>query len=282
MIDTMAFPSGIPRLPEYEAATQSDVFRGMQRSSESFSLRNRAALRSYRKRWVSNPLNHWSRQWEYPFTYSKLRQYVSQSKEPTPMRVLDAGSGITFFPFYLASSLDVDVWCCDLDSTLADTYDRVRAEGDARVRFWNSAISDLPAPDAYFAVIYCISVLEHTSNWSAILSEFDRVLHSEGHLIVTFDISLDREADIPPEKAMLLLDEINTLFTPTELWGDVGEAINGRDILSTGNISQINPSLLPWRPSWKRRLLRSLRIDNTQPTMKDLTVFCAAFNKARR
>ncbi len=108
-------------------------------------------------------------------------------------RVLNAGSGLTFFPFLVAEHFPgIQVLCCDDDSSLAEPYRHVHHCVAAGVSFKIAGLETLPYPDGSQDAIYCVSVLEHTTSYRAILNEFARILRPGGTLIVTFNDSIDR------------------------------------------------------------------------------------------
>src|SRR5262245_65515705 len=127
-------------------------------------------------------LCHFSRQWEFPYAWAKVARL--------PGRILDAGSGMTFFPFLLAAA-GFDVDCCDGDDSLGlETRfaHAVEATGCA-VRFASCDLTEMPYEDAAFDAATCISVLEHTgSAWADIIAALARVLRPGGPLILTFDV----------------------------------------------------------------------------------------------
>src|SRR5215469_11673069 len=99
-------------------------------------------------------LAHFSRQWEYPYVWANAGALTG--------RLLDAGSGITFFPFLLAAA-GFDVHCCDGDSSLrlAGKYRRAAERTGLSVQFTEASLTDLPYAAGGFDVAICVSVLEH-------------------------------------------------------------------------------------------------------------------------
>lgn len=143
--------------------------------------------------WPLNALEQWSRQWEYPYAFHHVSQRLGREQ-----RVLDAASGITFFPFYLAlNGYRVDA--CDFDPALLTSYLKVNQLLPAicRVRFSLADLGRLPYRDGAFACIACISVFEHLDVRvrQACLREFHRVLAPSGLLILTLDVDLEDASD---------------------------------------------------------------------------------------
>lgn len=200
----MNLDSGIPTAEGYTACVASPLFKSLERYSDAFLKRNRAHLLWYSIRWSEDPLNHSTRRWEYPYARERLARKDNR-------RVLDAGSGITFFPYYLMeSSPGLAVTCCDRDGYIGEVYTRINRNQAHKVEFERCDLSTLPFPDQSFDSVYCISVLEHTGEREAIVQEFRRVLKPGGQLIVTFDISLDGSKDIPVSDAQALLQLLSS------------------------------------------------------------------------
>lgn len=107
----LAISPGVVTVRAYESIIASDVFRRMESFSDTWLARYHTILDPYAHAWVADPLHQWSRRWEYPFVASCLARSF-------PRRVLDAGSGVTFYPYFLQESLGVAVNCCDHDGTL--------------------------------------------------------------------------------------------------------------------------------------------------------------------
>lgn len=204
----MTLISGIPTAEAYASCVASPLFEDMERYSDAFLKWNRAHLLWYSIRWSEDPLNHPTRRWEYPYVYDRLAGTKAQ-------HLLDAGSGVTFFPYFLMeSNPDLTVTCCDRDAYIGKLYNKINRNQARKVAFQQCNLSVLPFPDRTFDGIYCISVLEHTGNWEAIVQEFRRVLKPGGRLIVTFDVSLDGKQDIPVSAAEKLLSFLSSNLQP--------------------------------------------------------------------
>ena len=246
----MALSQGIPLIDDYQKLLKDNLFLDMERFSDNFLRKFTLPLKKYR--WVSDPLHQWSRQWEYPFTYSYIQEYIVNTLGKGKLTILDAGSGVTFFPYYIASTFydPVKVICCDSDESLGAIFQQINLETDAPVEFQLSDICQLPYENNFFDVIYCISVLEHTSNFERVVKEFKRVLKPSGLLIITFDISIDGGADIPLDKAgelIKLLESQLSSYPGLDSWKSLSilRENNPTEILTTGYIREVNKDLLP-------------------------------------
>jgi SAM-dependent methyltransferase len=218
----------IPAMHEYFHSLESPIFRHMEEFSNNWLVRNAERLKSYP--WSKDPFHQWSRQWEYPWVFKNIVQSPGQ-------KILDAGSGITFFPDYLRS-WGHDVTCLDSDPKFSDF---------ATV----GSIQSMPFPDHSFDIVVCISVLEHTENYGVALEEFRRVLKPGGKLLLTFDYCLDGEADIPAYRVAQLRQELNRVFD-FPLYGQ--EITLPESPLTTKAIAKWDRNLLPWKISLVKKL----------------------------
>lgn len=272
-------PDGIPLVRDYRALIESDGFKAMERFSDGFLHTNKKHLREYMQRWVEDPLHQWSRQWEYPFVFSRAREVVQQ--EPAA-RILDAGSGVTFFPYYLRNQFEnASVHCCDYDETLAKTFRQINESTGNTVEFSNSDLRELPYGNEWFHMVYCISVLEHTDEYAAIIDEFSRVLRPGGRLAVTFDVSLDGTYDISVDKGTSLLSSLGKPFeTQGDLLLDLRSYVSLPGIFTTSSARAINPGLLPWKHSAFMYRIKSFIVHRRfGPWPPPLAVFCLGLTK---
>src|SRR5713226_9761540 len=171
---------GIPRVTDYERLIRSSAFAAMKRFSDQFLGIYRHHLRPFRRSWVADPLSQWSRTWEYPFAFAHLERFARGQE---PLEILDAGSGVTFFPFFVAKELAAHVRCVDHDRRLARPFRAIVAQMGARVTYQLGDIRELNIPDAALDAVVCVSVLEHTDRYREIAAEFLRVLRPGGLLV---------------------------------------------------------------------------------------------------
>lgn len=145
--------------------------------------------------WPLDVLQQWSRRWEYPYAFYHLSRHAQRGQ-----RVLDAGCGITCFPFYLALH-GYQVHACDSDSELTSAYGDVNRELPAAclVEFRTADLANLPYEPGSFAGLCCISVFEHLdpSTREACLRQFHQVLASDGILVLTLDVDLEEDGREP-------------------------------------------------------------------------------------
>lgn len=204
--------------------------------------------------WPRDPLHQWSRRWEYP--------YVASSIPKTPALVLDAGSGFTFFPFYVAG-LGHQVYAVDHDPQLKKYYDALsssygvstkgnKTSAKGKLDFSIQDLSSLSFQANNFDLIYCVSVLEHLSGKEAVLNEFARILKPGGTLILTCDISLDGSVDVSLTGFYDMLKVIDSLFE----YSSVPSFQMDGDTLTTNYCQKESPEQLPWlKPRFRLRWL---------------------------
>lgn len=238
--------SGIPSKSKYKSLVGSDGFKEMERFSDHFLAENWKFQKQYSGRWVKDPLHQWSRQWEYPFVFSRIDSAIKAREK---VRILDAGSGITFFPYYIKSMYpSTDVYCIDTDNTLKNIFERVNANSKVAVGFSASDLRRLPFENGWFDIIYCVSVLEHTEDYPEVIDEFHRVLRPYGRLVITFDLSLDGTRDIAIDGVADLLRTLAGKFIDIEnVFLEPAIDISNPDIFTTHSVKDTAPNLLPWR-----------------------------------
>ena len=233
---------GLALLQDLEKPERIALFRDMEKFSHFF-LRDR-------KRWwpevpwPPDPLHQWSRQLEYPYAFWQIQQTREKGT-----KVLDAGSGVTFFPFYLAMN-GYDVSCVDNDERLNSAFAQLNKDLPRRlnVNFRIASLTDLPNEDNTFSHVCCISVIEHIprADLEKVLREFYRVLIPGGICILTVDVSLQVDTD-----AILQIDTLDNFITILHKCGfellypvEVEHETSG--LLSTIYFRKHNPALLPW------------------------------------
>ena len=274
--------SGIPRIKDYENLIKSDLFAEMEVFSNAFLTRNNRHLADYSKKWISDSLHNWSRQWEYPFAYSKIAAHSSAHTDKT-LDILDAGSGITFFPYFLKLSFPhSSVYCCDYDASLESAYKLINGSENQLIQFSVAALENTKFQDAFFDCIYCVSVLEHTTNYQKIIDEFYRILKPNGLLLITFDISLDGYRDISPASARQLLANLNNKFSVNGQTDDIVTSIKSPEhILTTGYAEKLNRALIPWKksPSFMKQVKSLIRRGKFMAFPPPLTVCCQSLAK---
>lgn len=271
--------AGVLRRPAYDRAVASPLFRRMEAFSAAFLATHRRALARYGRRWGADPLHHVTRQWEYPFVGSQLLA-MRAAGEPT-RTLLDAGSGTTFFPYFLADAWpDARIECLDQDPMVRDTHARLGAPAGDRVRCEAGDLHALPYDAGRFDAVYCISVLEHTRDYRAILDEFHRVLRPGGRFVGTFDVSLDGRSDITREGAADLLAALGERFTPLD--APAPEAVAGLDdpdAVTTARLRATHARFMPWKRTWRTFVASLARGRYPHRQFYDIGVIAGVYRK---
>jgi len=272
--------SGIPKIPDYKALINSPEFRLLEDFSNNFIIINKKWFqRYYSKKWVKDPFHQWSRQWEYSYVFSRIQETANFNEK---MRILDAGSGVTFFPYFIKSRYSsADMYCVDYDKNLEHVYTQINAHNTEKVFFSSSDLKALSFDDNWFDIVYCISVLEHTNNYDEIIDVFHRILQPGGKLVITFDISVDGTRDISAERAIILIDSLVKQFKPADSISlDFKSEVVEAGIFTTYTAKEIDPRLLPWKlpPIFYRiRSLIAGKSFGSWPPL--LTVYCITLTK---
>jgi len=261
----------IPTINEYNHLLTTKLFSDIESFSNNFIALNKKELSRYK--WSKDPLHCWSRQWEYPYAYEEIFKFYQNNHKQ--LKILDAGSGITFFPFFISSSLpNVSMSACDYDSSNRNIFSAIQKNATFSkydIEFDIESLQNLTYEADTFDIIYCISVLEHTRDYESTIKEFKRVLKSDAILILTFDISIDGKGDISPSKAQGLLELLYKYFPGTErIKVCVEELITSPNIITTKFIKKTDKNLLPWL---------SFPGTDFMPQFKNLTFFCQVFHE---
>jgi SAM-dependent methyltransferase len=246
----MQLRSGIPTLSDLNALKQTDLYRNHVQFNDAFLQKHAPAMKGYGRHWGLNPFQLWSRRWEYPFVAQRLIDFAAARPDLTPIKILDAGSGVTYFPYYVIAQVPrAEFVCCDYDTTYEPMFEQInRDRGNPAVKFIQASLQKLPLPDASLDAICCISVLEHTDNYGEIVAEFARVLRPGGLFVLTFDLSLDGKFTLPKPLAQQLLRMVMEHFDFQPGFDALGELdrMTADGILSTEHIRKTEPQLLPW------------------------------------
>ncbi len=271
---------GFPSRRSYLAQLESDLFRKMEAYSWNFLDRNEDLLEDYATNWSPDPLHHWSRQWEYPYVYRVIDKLIMRDQRP--LRILDAGSGLTFLPHFLMQSLkNVELHCVDRNETYAYLNEIICARQGSEICYKTQELQKLEYPDECFDMIYCISVLEHTDSYDEITEQLHRVLKPCGLLVLSIDISLDLKGDLPLEEAEELISFLSEKFCPV---GNVDlrnifRSLNPRKVLTTSFAYSLQRKTWPIKRQIMYLIRKLLRPYTIEIPFGNLTIFCALLLK---
>jgi SAM-dependent methyltransferase len=245
----MQLRSGVPLISDLDQLKRDPYYSEITGYSRDFLARHADALAGYGRLWGQDPFKLWSRRWEYPFAAQKTIEYGKA--HPGPLKIIDAGSGVTFFPYFVCDHLpEAQFICIDSNPSYPPMFEAInKATPGARVTFANGMLQKLDMPDASIDAICCISVLEHTDNYGEIVREFARVLKRGGLLVLTFDLSLDGKFELRRDVAHDLLNNVSEFFDTSgvPIEQELDRMSDTGHILSTDHVKSTEPELLPWR-----------------------------------
>jgi SAM-dependent methyltransferase len=163
--------------------------------------------------WPLQPLYEWSRRLEYPFVIEALRKNAG-------VRVLDAGSGVTFLPFFLREKFGMQVECLDFEPSYPERMKQVCDLLEIRPPFpfhVGDLTRPLPCADESFDSVLSISVLEHLERGSRLeaVARLWHLVRPGGQLVMTFDVSLSGEGEgIPLVELQPYLRSLSEIVGP--------------------------------------------------------------------
>lgn len=193
---------GLASLEDMESPDLKAVMTKLERVQDDF-LSREETFRSPDYSWPRDALHFVARPWEYSYVFSNLCEWRSQHSDKSKLRVMDFGSGVTFFPFALARE-DMEVTAVDVDPVVGRDFKqaiRTTPAPAGALRFVLSSEGNrVPEQDSSFSCIYSVSVLEHVPDRIAALRELKRLLQPGGLLIATFDVSLRGRNDFDPDR----------------------------------------------------------------------------------
>jgi 2-polyprenyl-3-methyl-5-hydroxy-6-metoxy-1,4-benzoquinol methylase len=270
---------GYPPIKLYERLSSDGVYKSMERFSDEFLRDNADALRNYSELWVKDPLRTWSRSWEYLYVYCRLCD-ILQDRPATRVQLLDLGSGLTFFPHWIASQHSgVTIRCIDNDPQLIRDSKKLVSPAIRSAEYEEQDLGTLNLPDSAFDVVYCISVIEHCLEIADIFANLKRIIKPGGHLLLTIDVSPDGASDVPFDKAATLLQHLMRNFASSVDYAALLGAYDESKMLNTRWVRQRLPELLPWQKrGLLTRLWRHIRYNESMGgPFSLLTCFCMSW-----
>jgi len=145
----------------------------------------------------------YSRVWEYPWVWFQLEPFRNQS-----LKVLDVGSELSPFPWFLASH-GFDVVLSDVNADYWPVWRRVERELGLNVTKRSFDAQDINLRTGAVDIYLSVSVIEHVPNKEKVITEAARVLQPGGLLVMTFDIC-------EPDMGMTFPDWNGRALTMTE------------------------------------------------------------------
>lgn len=203
--------SGLAALSDLSTREWHEIFRYLEEEQASF-LEKVDKFRSPEYRWPRDPLHTWSRAWEYVYAYYHLKTWRDRLARHLTPRVVDFGSGVTFFPFVVAK-LGCHVICVDIDPVCQNDLECAASclsSSPGTVESRLSTVDDLPLSDGQADAVYCISVLEHISDYRQTIGRIRRTLKPGALFVLTIDLDLRGDQAVGKEdyhRIMLCLRE---------------------------------------------------------------------------
>ncbi len=199
MFNNVFNKSGIISRSDINSSDLKSVFEILDDEQTTF-LSNESIFRSKNYFWPKKPLHTWSRVWEYPYVYHHIKNIIDESpnENANDLKIVDFGSGVTFFPFSIAR-LGADVTCLDVDPICSSDINRANEctdSGTGSVSFDLIEGETNPLSDNSVDIVYCISVLEHLSNYESVIEDIHRILKTNGIFVLTIDMDLKGNHDI--------------------------------------------------------------------------------------
>ena len=275
--------SGVPTREEYTQLESEPFYADLMDYSRDFERRcqeDSKSARSYSSKWVKDPFLQWSRRWEYVYTAQRLSAWLANKSGP--LAAVDAGSGFTFFPFYLLrTSAELGIECFDNDPTAGEALGDAAQVLGSGPGFQLEDLESLGQGDETIDVVYSVSVIEHTPHPEKVIDEVHRVLKRGGLFICTFDISFEQRSPMHVRRVEKLVEHITSMFECSSDWEPIvfDSLPSDNSIVSTLWDSEAVKAGLPWRnPAliWLYDLLRG-RFRST--LYRPMTFCCGAFTK---
>jgi 2-polyprenyl-3-methyl-5-hydroxy-6-metoxy-1,4-benzoquinol methylase len=243
-------PSGIPRHADVDRLIATPLYRKYTDYNAAFLKKHESALAKYGRHWGQDPFGLWSRRFEYPYVGERVLAFA-RPQQDRDCRILDAGSGVTFFDYLLCDELPrASVVCVDYDASYHQMFADINATTPgSRVSFVEAALQRLPHADGVFDSLCCLSVLEHTDNYAQIVREFARVIRPGGQFVLTFDLSMDGKFPLTRAQASDLLAHVSEYFAVQEIdpQAELAAMDHPGELLTTDFVKQTSGHLLPWK-----------------------------------
>ncbi len=277
--------SGIPRISEYQELDKEADFKRLLDYSRRFRAEVEARdvfSRFYSIKWVADPFLQWSRRWEYVYVLQRLENWWEHN--PHALDIADAGSGFTFFPFYLQRQRpDARIRCIDADPTAGRAIDEaVRVLGNGP-SFSLEDLEKLNQVSGSLDAVFSVSVIEHTGNPKQVVEEIHRVLKPGGMFVCTFDVSFETGSPMHVKQVERLVNRLHNLFDRQDDEDiSITDSVERSNRITTTWISRAYPDRLPWRNPRLVWLYDALRGRFRSTLYRPMTFYCGTFIKKPR
>jgi SAM-dependent methyltransferase len=277
--------SGIPRVSEYQELDRDPDFKRLLDFSRGFLAEVEARdvfSRLYSIKWVKDPFLQWSRRWEYVYVLQRLENWWEQ--HPQTVDVADAGSGFTFFPFYLQRRHpDARICCIDADPTAGRAIDeaaRILGNGPS---FLLEDLEELNQVSESLDAVFSVSVIEHTANPQQVVEEVHRILKPGGMFVCTFDVSFEKGSPMHVKQVERLVKRLHDLFDNQDAEDlSITDTFEKSERVTTAWIAGAYPERLPWRHPRLVWLYDALQGRFRSSLYRPMTFYCGTFIKKPR
>ncbi len=207
--------SGLSSISDVQYIERNGINEVLEKQQQEFLEKRDLFLKSkYTKKWPLDTLHTWSRVWEYPYVYYNIKNWKEQYFEKRNPKVIDVGSGVTFFPLSIAK-LGCDIQCIDIDGEYGESILEATKQIPVSPGNMGFTLSDgvnLPFKNEEIDIAYSVSVLEHIPDPSHTIQEIHRVLKKNALFILTIDLDLLGNSDIGVEKYYKLVSLLEEKF----------------------------------------------------------------------
>ncbi len=274
--------SGVPSISEYLELESVPDFERLFRFSTQFrqevgSLDLFSKLYSFK--WVDDPFSQWSRRWEYVYVLQRLENWWSDKR--TALEIADAGSGFTFFPFYLQrANPAARITCIDADTTAGRAIDEATKFLGQGPTFSLENLEALDKESESLDAVFSVSVIEHTSNPVQVILEIHRVLRPGGIFVCTFDVSFETGNQMHVSRVEQLVDRLHDLFRPQDAnIIPFSQGVRNPERVTTTWVAEEHPERLPWKNPRLVWLYDAFRGRFRSRLYRPMTFYCGSFVK---
>jgi len=228
----------------------------MEMFSDEFVRSHASVLKHYYKEvWGGDLLHIMVRPWEYLYAFLRIEEALTRYTQSEEIKVMDMGSGLTFFPFWLAHSHPkVRIMALDSDSSFDPLFKSILAEEkkyEDRVYYVDDDPITTKARREKFDIIYGISSIAQMTNYQKMIQNIKDLLNPGGTFVVTFELSIDHQHEVGEERALAFICELNKQFCDVDTFPvSISERIRiPEPMWSSTNIKRLTKAILKmWVP----------------------------------
>jgi len=143
-----------------------------------------------KKSFFNQAAQGWDQRFYTPELRERLPQLVSMFHLQKGAKILDVGAGTGGIVPYLLEAIGPEgsIWAIDFAEEMVK-IGRKKFQKESRVMFELASVEDLPYKDRFFDQIVCFGAFPHFEDRGKALEEMNRVLKSQGTLIIAHALS---------------------------------------------------------------------------------------------